>query len=249
MPITRVTVALLVVFALAGCTVHHSRQALWADAMDTPSEDATFVTEEDSGLTLLGLIQVASADHYAVLLERLKRRHDCTKIHHVQLDFFTDFWIIVGFPIARVTAVCEHGEPQRDAGGEVVVVTVTDEEDQSAGPMERPAEIDRSTSGTLEPGDRVLDADNSLYDEHTFVAGAGYTITVDMESAAFDTFLHLRGPDGRDLQQNDDVAEGNLSSRIVMVAPTTGQYTVLANSLEAGMTGPYTLRITTRAPQ
>ncbi len=92
---------------LSGCTFAHSRQALWTAEYATPSEAATFVQEEDSGLLLLGLFQLSDADHYAVVLERMRRRHRCAKLHHAQLDYFTDHWLIVGFPIVRITAVCE----------------------------------------------------------------------------------------------------------------------------------------------
>ena len=73
-----------------------------------PPQDATFVTEEDSGLSLFGLFVLSEPDHYAVLLERARRRHRCSKLHHAQLDFFSDYWVLVAFPIARVTLVCER---------------------------------------------------------------------------------------------------------------------------------------------
>ena len=93
--------------ALAGCTLHHSRQALWTADQDPPSAPSTFVSEEDSGLSLLGLFQLSEPDHYSVLLERARRRHRCARTHHAQLDFFSDHWIIVSFPIARVTLICD----------------------------------------------------------------------------------------------------------------------------------------------
>ncbi len=76
------------------------------------------MTEEDSGLSLLGLFQLSEPDHYAVLLERARRRHRCERMHHAQLDFFTDHWLLVAFPISRMTLVCETGGPEsRDAPG------------------------------------------------------------------------------------------------------------------------------------
>jgi hypothetical protein len=97
-----------------GCTMAHSRQALWTSHGVTPSPDATFVQEEDSGLSLFGLVEVTEADHYAVLMERLRRRYRCSKVHHAQLDYFTDHWLLVAFPISRITAVCE---PENAAPG------------------------------------------------------------------------------------------------------------------------------------
>jgi hypothetical protein len=83
-----------------------------------PPPDATFVTEEDSGLQLFGLFVLSEPDHYAVLLERARRHHRCSKLHHAQLDFFSDYWVIVAFPIARVTLVCERSRaPASNMGG------------------------------------------------------------------------------------------------------------------------------------
>jgi hypothetical protein len=94
------------------CTIPASKQALWTSANVPPGDASTFVQEEDSGLSLFGLIQFTEPDHYAVLLERVRRRNNCQRIHHAQLDYFMDHWLLVAFPIARVTAVCEPGPPK-----------------------------------------------------------------------------------------------------------------------------------------
>lgn len=91
-----------------GCTMHHSKQALWAGTEPIPSDNATFVTEEDSGLMLLGAFTLTEPDHYAVLLERARRKFRCDSMHHAQLDFYTDHWLIVAFPVSRITLICEH---------------------------------------------------------------------------------------------------------------------------------------------
>jgi hypothetical protein len=97
---------------VSACTLHHSKQALSATDSASPSSNATFVTEEDSGLMLFGVLQLSEPDHYAVLLERARRRFRCARVHHAQLDFFTDHWILVSFPIARLTLVCEPPSPR-----------------------------------------------------------------------------------------------------------------------------------------
>jgi hypothetical protein len=105
----RILTVLLPALALlaTACTAYHSRQALFDPTAPTPPDDATFVSEEDSGLAILGVLVVSEPDHYAVLLERARRRHECRRLHHVQLDYYTDHWLLVGFPIARITALCE----------------------------------------------------------------------------------------------------------------------------------------------
>jgi len=115
------------------------------------------------------------------------------------------------------------------------------------GGCSKPDPVNMNETGELAAGDTTHPDDGSFYDEYTFKAAEGYTITVNMTSDAFDSYLHLRGPDGSDLQQNDDVEPGNLNSRITFTAPSTGEYTILANSRGAGETGAYTLSIVTAA--
>jgi hypothetical protein len=50
---------------------------------------------------------LAEPDHYAVLLERMRRDHRCARLLYPQLDFYTDHWLLIAFPIARVTSLCE----------------------------------------------------------------------------------------------------------------------------------------------
>lgn len=100
-------ISVALAWCLSGCTFHHSKQALWAPNAAPASPKARFVTEEDSGLSILGIFVLAEPDHYAVLLERARKKHRCKSLHHAQLDFFTDYWIVVAFPIARITLICE----------------------------------------------------------------------------------------------------------------------------------------------
>jgi hypothetical protein len=98
---------LALLLSTTSCTISHSKQALWASAELTPKDNATFVTEEDSGLMLLGVFTLTEPDHYAVLLERARRQFHCDRMHHAQLDFYTDHWLIVAFPVSRITLICD----------------------------------------------------------------------------------------------------------------------------------------------
>ena len=100
--------AALVALVGTGCTFHHSKQALWAGAAAAPRANATFVTTEDSGLMLLGVFTLSEPDHYAVLLERARRQFHCDRMRDAQLDFYTEYWILVAYPISRITLVCER---------------------------------------------------------------------------------------------------------------------------------------------
>jgi hypothetical protein len=108
----------MLLFAFSGCTFHHSKQALWTDSTEPPGKEATFVSEEDSGLALLGVFVLSEPDHYTVLLDRARRHHRCAKLTHAQLDFYTDNWLIVAFPIARVTLVCTRPDAPAPRRGE-----------------------------------------------------------------------------------------------------------------------------------
>ena len=59
------------------------------------------------------------------------------------------------------------------------------------------------TSGSLESGDSILN-DGSLYDVHPFEGEAGQTVTIQLESSEFDTYLILTDADGQALAENDD---------------------------------------------
>ena len=100
-------VAALLLGLAPACTFQHSKQALSPNDAATPSDAATFVSEEDSGLSIFGLLMISEPDHYTVLIERARSRYKCSLLTHTQLDFYTDFWLLVGFPIARITAICE----------------------------------------------------------------------------------------------------------------------------------------------
>jgi hypothetical protein len=97
----------LALLGTTACTLSHSKQALWSPNDPPATATARFVTEEDSGLSLLGIFMLAEPDHYAVLMERARKKHKCASLHLAQLDFYTDHWIIIAFPISRLTLVCE----------------------------------------------------------------------------------------------------------------------------------------------
>jgi hypothetical protein len=120
---TRSWLGLLALPLLADCTLHHSKQALYASAPSEPpaSPEARFVSEEDSGLSVFGMFVLAEPDHYAVLLERMRRDHRCSRLLYPQLDFYTDHWLLIAFPISRITSLCEP-EPGGARGRAIVAL-------------------------------------------------------------------------------------------------------------------------------
>jgi hypothetical protein len=101
-----------------------------------------------------------------------------------------------------------------------------------------------SVSGHLEPGSRVRD-DGSYYDLYTYQGNVGERIVITMRSSAFDTFLSFGPLEAGEVsveQSNDDGADGT-NSRLEVTLSRTGLFGIMANSLGAGETGPYTLSV------
>ena len=108
--------------------------------------------------------------------------------------------------------------------------------------------VDETFEGTLESGDELVAQDNSFVDTYTFDTKEGFQIKVDMTSNDFDTYLMLQGPNLENLGQNDDIEEGNTNSSLTLVAPSSGTYTVSANSQASGMTGAYQVHVVASKP-
>lgn len=98
----------------------------------------------------------------------------------------------------------------------------------------------RTLAGRLEDGDRTLASDDSYFDAYTFDAQAGQGITIDLSSSDFDAFLILLDPNGEQIQ--DDDGGGGTNARLSLTLPSTGRYTLMANSYEPDETGSYQLR-------
>lgn len=77
-------------------------------------------------------------------------------------------------------------------------------------------------------------------DAWTLVAQGGEMIQINMD-ADFDTYLELYGPDGREIDRNDD--HNGLDSQINVVLPGAGTYTIIARSFGDFSGGPYTLGV------
>ena len=77
---------------------------------------------------------------------------------------------------------------------------------------------------------------------HTFKLEAGKTYSINMESPDFDAYLRLESPEGKQLGVNDDRGDGTLHSRIIFKVEKTGEYKVIATTLN-GKTGKYSLSV------
>jgi len=106
-------------------------------------------------------------------------------------------------------------------------------------------DVGQTQQGTLANSDVLLSSDSTYAQAWTIQGRAGTTITIDLESDAFDSYLFLRGPGisgGRDFQ--DDDSGGNCHARLTATFPQTGEYEIVVNTADHYATGAFTLSVT-----
>ena len=96
--------------------------------------------------------------------------------------------------------------------------------------------------GVLEPGDTTL-PDGTLADAYRFEGIGGETVTILLESNAFDTFLYLLDAQGKTVAVNDDISTTNSNSAIIVPLPENGVYQVFANAFDQQGQGAYSLAV------
>ncbi|HEX8456157.1 MAG TPA: pre-peptidase C-terminal domain-containing protein [Pyrinomonadaceae bacterium] len=111
-----------------------------------------------------------------------------------------------------------------------------------------PVTVGATTNASLATGDCRLLEDGSFIDAYTFTGSANDQVVITMTSttAGLVPVVFLLAPTG-DALAIDVNGDGDNTARIpgtgTFTLPATGTYTVLANSLQAGQTGNYTLRV------
>ena len=116
--------------------------------------------------------------------------------------------------------------------------TVLEEEFTVTG--ELPAGPTASVTGILDAEDPKR-SDESWYEGWSIDAQMGDRAVFLLKSPDFDAYLTLVSPTGRAF--NDDDGGGGTDSRIDMTFDEAGRWTVVANTLNAGDTGGYTLSV------
>jgi hypothetical protein len=104
----------------------------------------------------------------------------------------------------------------------------------------KPLRVGETATSSLNDGDQVA-SDGTWYEDYAFQGRRGQAVTIELRSTAFDTYLHLSGPDF--WAANDDASSGSSDSRLAIVLPVDGEYRVRANALREGAAGEYTLRV------
>ncbi|HEV8264395.1 MAG TPA: pre-peptidase C-terminal domain-containing protein [Gemmatimonadales bacterium] len=104
-----------------------------------------------------------------------------------------------------------------------------------------PAPGVRVESGRLAAGDTTLRT-GEYRDSYTFAGRRGQTATVDLRSTAFDPYLIVIDPSGKQ-HENDDYAGDANRSLVSYELPEDGTYRVWVTSYKSGETGQYDVRI------
>lgn len=104
--------------------------------------------------------------------------------------------------------------------------------------------VGRTFEGELDTGDQVSGGKQQYYDQWSVRATPGQRLSIIMESDAFDTQLQARLPDGTMLVNDDNhwVAE-TTNSRLDVVVPGSGRFSVRAQAFRPAETGAYTIRL------
>ncbi len=96
--------------------------------------------------------------------------------------------------------------------------------------------------GELAAGDAQLES-GEYYDVFTIQGRRGQRVVATLTSTAFDTYLILLSPTGKDTQ-NDDATEGDTQrSHLEHVLDEDGEWRVMVTSFEKGETGAYALTL------
>jgi len=110
----------------------------------------------------------------------------------------------------------------------------------------RPITVGQTQQGSLTSDDVVMRRDSTYVQAWTIQGRAGQTVTIDLESDAFDAYVFLRGPGIADDQAlQDDDSGGNCNARLTVNFPQSGDYEIVVNSAGAKYaTGQFSLSVT-----
>ncbi|MDI7268693.1 MAG: pre-peptidase C-terminal domain-containing protein [Myxococcota bacterium] len=98
-----------------------------------------------------------------------------------------------------------------------------------------------SRSGRLEHGDSRLGT-GEFVDGYSFEGASGQAVRIDLQSSEFDSYLILRFPSGRQIE-NDDASPTGRNSLIETTLEEGGTYRVLVTSYRPGEMGSYDLAL------
>jgi len=99
-------------------------------------------------------------------------------------------------------------------------------------------------SDSLYQGDQMSRRREGVFsDDYTFSGNIGDTVTIDLVSSAFDTYLYLYDPACNLVDYNDDYNESISQSVITYELRSSGNYTIEVTSYDLAETGSYKLTL------
>lgn len=120
--------------------------------------------------------------------------------------------------------------------------TALEQELASQAPEPLETQRDAVTEHRGELGTRPLRESNTPFEQpYAILLERGERVQIDLQ-ASFDTVLRVVMPNGHE-DENDDVSQGVLASRLSFTAESSGIYRVVATSYSAGVRGGFNLRI------
>ena len=96
---------------------------------------------------------------------------------------------------------------------------------------------------TLDQSSPVLESDGSAYQIYDFQGRAGQSVSIDLTSGAFDTYLILLNSSGEKIAENDDVSNQSNNSSLTIALPYTGAYRIIVNAQDRSGRGGYLLTV------
>ncbi len=113
----------------------------------------------------------------------------------------------------------------------------------SSSSEERTIAVGQSAEGRLSKSDHYRQQDSTYVQTWTIGGTAGQSVTIDLESDAFDPYLFVAGP-GIENNVQDDDSGGNCNARLTVTFPQTARYFVVVNTSNKDATGAFTLSVT-----
>ena len=98
-------------------------------------------------------------------------------------------------------------------------------------------------AGILGPGASVLPSDGSLYRAYTFEGRAGQSVTINLVSPDFDTYLALLDSNAEVIAETNGARQGDRNSTLTLTLPRTGVYRIIVNARDRRGRGRYLLTV------
>ena len=161
----------------------------------------------------------------------------------VEIRFLEDgvYRVVATTGAARTTGVYTIRASANPPAPPEITCGGTDPAAFAALPVAGQLTVGGSVGGALGAGDPRLEGDKYA-DAWELTGEAGQTVTIRLESDAYDAYLVVVGP-GLASPLTDDDSAGELNSELTVTFPESGVYRVIATSAGTGSTGAYRLTV------